>query len=89
MHYLPFHTPFYNSCFLIYSCQNVTSAVQSVSYGAPKDKVYVGKLSIIGLTTRLLSLSGLVYFGGKQPFSWGGSLVLDLDLGGTSVLNFW
>jgi hypothetical protein len=44
----------------------VTSAVLSVSYGAQKDKVYVGKLGIIGLTTHLLSLSGLVYFGGKQ-----------------------
>jgi len=29
----------------------VTSAVLSVSYGAEKDKVYVGRLGIIGLTT--------------------------------------
>jgi len=44
----------------------VTSAVLSVSYGAQKDKVHVGKLGIIGLTTHLLSLSDLAYFGGKQ-----------------------
>jgi hypothetical protein len=44
----------------------VTSAVVSVSYGSQKDKVYVGKLGIIGLTTHLLPLSGLVYFGGKR-----------------------
>jgi hypothetical protein len=44
----------------------VTSAVLCVSYGAQTDKVYVGKLGIIGLTIHLLSLSGLVFFGGKQ-----------------------
>jgi hypothetical protein len=44
----------------------VFSAVLRVSYGAQKDKVYVGKLDIIGLTTHLFSLSDFVYFGGKQ-----------------------
>ena len=44
----------------------MTSAVLSVSYGAQEGKVYVGKLGIIGLTTHLLSLSGLIYFCGKQ-----------------------
>ena len=44
----------------------MTSAVLSVSYGAQKDKVYVGRLVIIGLTTHLISLSDLIYFGGKQ-----------------------
>jgi len=43
----------------------VTSAVLSVSYGVQRNKVYEGKLGIIGLTTPLLSLSDLVYFGGK------------------------
>jgi len=44
----------------------VSSAVLCVSYGAQKDKVCVGKLDIIGLTTHLLSLSDFVYFDGKQ-----------------------
>jgi len=44
----------------------VTSAVLSVSYGVQENKVYEGKLDIIGLTTPLLFLSDLLYFGGKQ-----------------------
>jgi len=43
----------------------LSSAVLRVSYGAQKDKVYVGKSDIIGLTTHLLSLSDFIYFGGK------------------------
>jgi len=74
----------------------VTYAVLNVSYGVQKSKLYEGMLGIIGLTTPLLSLSNLVYFGGKQLkvmslFFGGGSLVLalGLDLGGASVLNSW
>jgi hypothetical protein len=44
----------------------VSCAVLHVSYGAQRDKVYVGGLDIIGLTTHLLSLSGFVYCGGKR-----------------------
>jgi hypothetical protein len=44
----------------------VSSAVLRVSYGAQKNKLYVEKLDLIGLTTHLLSLSDFVYFGGKQ-----------------------
>jgi len=43
----------------------VTYAVLNVSYGVQKNKLCEGKLGIIGLTTPLLSLSNLVYFGGK------------------------
>jgi hypothetical protein len=69
----------------------VSSAVLHVSYGAQRHKVYVGRLDIIGLATHLLSPSGFIYFGGKW-LKVPGLLVekvLDLDLGGTSVLNFW
>ena len=44
----------------------MTYAILNVSYSVEKNKVYEGKLGIIGLTSPLRSLSNLVYFGGKQ-----------------------